>query len=113
MTDRFDYIRNYYGVPACVGRRVVVDGQPGVIAEVQGHYIGVLFDSDKPSRILPCHPTSGVEYGDMGEVRPMTRSQRRYQRFLDADGAYGTFREFLEYETACRRRAREREWMMQ
>ncbi|QGW82952.1 hypothetical protein [Variovorax paradoxus] len=81
----FAYVRDTYGVPAAIGRRVTVDGRPGVIAEDRGHYIGVNFDAHKPGDIRNAHPTWKVEYLGMGAVRPMTRSQRRYEAFLDAD----------------------------
>ena len=41
------YVKEHYKVPAEIGRRVVVDGKPGIIAEDRGHYIGVNFDADK------------------------------------------------------------------
>ena len=79
-----EYARMTYGVPGAeIGRRVTVGGKPGIIAADRGHYIGVNFDTDKPGVIRNAHPTSEVEYGDMGEVRRMTRSQRRYQDLLD------------------------------
>jgi hypothetical protein len=81
----FAYVCDTYGVPAAVGRRVTVDGEPGVIAEDRGHYIGVSFDANKPGDIRSAHPTWKVEYLGMGRVRSMTRSQRRYVAFLDAD----------------------------
>jgi len=91
----FAYIRDAYGVPAALGRRVTVDGKPGVIAADRGHYIGVNFDADKPGAIRNAHPTWKVQYLDMGTVRPMTRSQRRYEAFLDADSSMG-FGEWLK-----------------
>lgn len=81
----FKYIRDYYGVPAEIGRRVVVYGKPGVIVADCGGYIGVNFDTDKPGVIRSAHPTSEVEYGEMGVIRKMTRSQRRYQEYLSAE----------------------------
>ena len=54
------YIREYYGVPAEVGRRITFEGRPGVItsfggarilAQVQGH--------DQP---VPLHPTWEIVY---------------------------------------------------
>lgn len=36
-----EYARKAYGVPACIGRRVIAYGQPGIIAEDRGHYIGI------------------------------------------------------------------------
>lgn len=90
-----EYVRDHYGVPACIGRRVIVNGKPGIIAEDRGHYIGVLFDSDKPNVILPAHPTWKVKYLGLGKVRKMTRSQKRYQSYLRVADCYNNFAEFL------------------
>lgn len=87
MSSAFEYVRQHYGVPADLGRRVEVHGKPGVIAADRGHYIGVNFDSDKPGVIRSAHPTSEVKYLGMGFVRPMTRSQRRYEAFLEEDSS--------------------------
>ena len=38
------YASDYYDVPADIGRAVIVNGKPGVIAEDRGNYIGVNFD---------------------------------------------------------------------
>jgi hypothetical protein len=92
----FAYVRETYGAPAAIGRRVIVDGKPGVIAEDRGHYIGVNFDAHKPGDIRNAHPAWKVEYLHMGSVRPMTRSQRRYSAFLDADSSL-SFGEWLKY----------------
>jgi hypothetical protein len=78
--NNFEYIRNYYNVPAEMGRVVSMGGRQGVIAEDQGNYIGVLFDDDKPGNILTCHPTWKIEYFD--EIKPirqekLTRAQKR------------------------------------
>jgi hypothetical protein len=56
----FDYVREYYGVPAKRGMRVTVDGRPGRITSGNGHYIRVLFDGERRPSI--CHPTWRVEY---------------------------------------------------
>lgn len=89
-----EHVRDYYGVPAAIGRRVVIGGKPGIIAEDRGHYIGVNFDSDKPGVIRNAHPTSEVVYGEMGVVRKGSKSQQRYRRFLE----YGDcFESFLAY----------------
>ena len=92
-----EYAKQYYGVPADIGRRVVVNGKKGIIAEDRGNYIGVLFDSDKPGTIKNCHPTWEVEYGEMGKIRQMTRAQKRYQLYKCAGDCFGSFREFLNY----------------
>ena len=96
------YVRDYYGVPACIGRRVEIDGKPGVIAEDRGHYIGVNFDEDKPGVIKNAHPVSGVRYLEMGTVRPLTRAQRRYKRWLEVGDCFSSFKEFLRYESKAK-----------
>lgn len=95
----FAYIRSRYGVPAELGRRVTVDGRPGVIAADCGHYIGVNFDDAKPGVVANAHPTSEVEYLDMGTVRAPTRSQSRYQRWTKASICFPSFRDFLIHES--------------
>jgi hypothetical protein len=90
-----EYIRTNYGVPACIGRRVLVNGKHGIIAEDRGHYIGVNFDEDKPNDIKNAHPTWKVEYLGMGKIRKMTRSQRRYKEYLDCAECYDSFAAFL------------------
>lgn len=90
-----EYVRDYYGVPACVGRKIAFCGRPGIIAKDMGNYIGVTFDEDNPTIICPLHPTDGIEYLEMGIVRKMTRSQRRYQEYLDCADLYDSFAAFL------------------
>lgn len=92
-----EYVREYYGVPAAVGRRVLVDGKPGIIAEDRGHYIGVNFDADKPTVIFNVHPTDKVEYGEMGQPRKLTASQRRYAHYLNVADCFRNFRDYLDY----------------
>lgn len=76
------YVRDTYRVPAEIGRRVIIDGRPGIIAEDRGHYIGVNFDDVKPGVVANAHPTWRIEYGAIGQVRQITRSQRRYLDYL-------------------------------
>ncbi len=89
-----EYVCENYGVPACIGRIVMVNGKPGVIAADRGNYIGVTFDSDKPGVISNAHPTWKVEYGGIGKVRKMTRGQQRYRDWQYADCGI-TFAEWL------------------
>ena len=89
------YAKDHYNVPVCIGRLVVVNGEPGIIAEYRGHYIGVNFNSDKPGVISNYHPTWKIEYLGMGKIRKMTRSQRRYQEFLKVGDCYDSFADFL------------------
>lgn len=84
MSD-FEYVNRAYNVNACLGRRVTVDGKPGTIIEDRGGRIGVNFDSDKPGRSLPCHPTWNVVYHEeIVKPRRASRSARRYQEYLRA-----------------------------
>ncbi len=92
-----EYVRKYYNVPACIGRRVMVYGKPGIIVEDRGHYIGVTLDTDKPNRINNYHPTDGVEYLGMGKVRKLTRAQQNYRNFLRADCS-DTFAEWMRFK---------------
>lgn len=105
MAD-FSYVQHYYGVPACLGRQVIVGGKPGLIAQDRGHYIGVNFDHDKPGVVRSCHPTSDVVYGDIGRLRPMSASQRRYQEYLKVADCFESFRGWLLYSTQRRRQER-------
>jgi hypothetical protein len=90
----FEYVRTTYGVPAEIGRRVTVNGKPGIIAADRGHYIGVNFDASKPGMIMNAHPTSGVEYLGMGTVRKPSKYAARAARYREyADG----FRSFIEF----------------
>lgn len=97
--SQFEYINNYYNVNAELGRKVVVDGEPGVIAKDCGHYIGINFDKDKPGVISNCHPTWRVEYGEVGKIRKPTASQRRYQRYIDVSDCFDSFKHFLRWES--------------
>ena len=90
-----EYVRKYYGVPACIGRRIKFIGKLGTISEDRGHYIGVNFDDSKPGVISNVHPTDGVEYLEMGKVRKMTRSQQRYQDYLRVSECYESFAHYL------------------
>jgi hypothetical protein len=92
-----EYVRRYYGVPAEIGVRVVVRGKPGIIASDRGHYIGVNFDHHKPGHISNVHPTDEVQYGEMGTIRQMTRSQRRYVEYLRVAECFQSFRHYLTY----------------
>ena len=89
MSD-FQYVCDYYGVPACLNREVTMDGRTGVITASRGAHIGVTFDDGKPTTISVCHPTWKMAYGGIREPRKVTRSQRRYQEYLrsEYDGSF-------------------------
>lgn len=98
MKPPLEYVRTHYGVPADIGVRVEVYGKPGIIAEDHGHYIGVNFDSDKPGRILPCHPTDGVKYGGIGTIRKPSKSRARYLRYLEYGEMFDSFIQFCRWD---------------
>ena len=95
-----EYVRQCYGVPAEIGRRIVAYGDPGVIAEDRGNYIGVTLDSEKPGVIHNYHPTDGIVYEGMGVVRRMTRAQERYARYRRVSECFESFLEFLRWDAA-------------
>lgn len=101
----FEYINQTYGVNAQVGRRVIADGEPGVIVGCCGQYIEVNLDKHKRTVTANYHPTWHMEYLGMGKIRKMTAGQKRYQEFLDADWFDGNFAQWLgvDKETKARR----------
>lgn len=95
----FQYVKENYRVPACLGRRVIVNGKHGTIAADRGSHIGVNFDSDKPGVILNAHPTWEVTYLDeIREVRKPTRAQERYQRFIEYGDGFHSFLDFCYWD---------------
>ena len=95
----FEYIKNYYKVPAEMFREVIVDGKRGVITEDKGHYIGVTFYDSKNLMPLPCHPTWKVEYLDTFNYKPPKpknlASKIRYSHYLSLDSNMSFF-EYLK-----------------
>lgn len=92
-----EYVNEYYNVPACIGRRVEIDGKPGIVAADRGNHIGVNFDADKPGAISPAHPTWKVKYLGIGKVRKMTRSQKRYQAYLEYGDCFDDLIDFCRW----------------
>lgn len=93
-----EYVREHYKVPAKIGRIVNINGETGVIAEDRGHYIGVNFDHHKAGFISNCHPTWEAEYLGIGKIRSLTRSQRRYKRFLEYGDGFESFLDFCRWD---------------
>ncbi len=94
----FQYIKDYYNVPANMFREVTVSGEKGVITQDMGNYIGVTFYDRKNKEPFPCHPTWEVVYLETFNPKPPKnknhRSKQRYRDFLDADNGQ-TFAEFI------------------
>jgi hypothetical protein len=93
-----DYVRDYYEVPAYLGRDVIIDSRLGTITKDMGNYIGVTFHDDLKRKSLPYHPTNGVIYLD-SETDLLTlraknqRSRDRYDAYLSSE----TCLSFAEY----------------
>lgn len=54
------YIRNYYGVPAQRGHRIIADGQPGIITGTWDASLRIRLDGASYSE--PWHPTWHMQY---------------------------------------------------
>lgn len=81
-----EYIKDYYKVPAEVGRRIEYKGErEGVIVAGQDQYIEVVFDGKKRTQSVTLHPTWEIKYLGKGKVPKYTRSQQRYARFKSLD----------------------------
>ena len=80
-----EYVQQHYGVPACIGRRVIANGKPGTIVADRGHYIGVVLDDDPKRRIGNHHPTWEMQYGEMAEKLPKPVKPSNYDKFQDED----------------------------
>ena len=96
----FQYVRAFYEVPACIGRRVICYGEPGIIVEDRGNYIGVTLDKDKPGVIGSYHPTDEVVYLGMGKARKVPKARERYLRYLNCGDTFDSFLEFCRWDSS-------------
>lgn len=80
-----DYIKTRYDVPAEIGRVIKFDGRSGIIVGSHGGHLKVNFDDKKPNQYEYIHPTWNVEYGEIGKIRQLTRSQQRYQEWKKSE----------------------------
>jgi len=95
-SDNFmSYVKDYYNVPDDIGRKVEYKGKTGIIYMDGGNYVAVNFDNDKPGECSYIHPADpDLKYGEMGQVRKLTPSQKRYQDYVRSDSTL-TFAEYL------------------
>jgi hypothetical protein len=89
--DPLEYVRNYYKVPAVVGRVVMVKDRRGVITGASGPHVKVWLDGDKTD--FPYHPSDLTYTGEVGSPPKLTRSQRNYRAWLHAE----TSESFIEF----------------
>lgn len=80
-----DYVRQHYGVPACIGRRVIAYGKPGIIVKDCGHHIGIALDDDPKRRVGHYHPVDGIQYGEMADKLPKPAKRTNWDKFIDDD----------------------------
>ena len=93
-----EYVRDYYKVPAELGRLVDYGDRSGVIAEDRGNYVGVNFNDCKPGDITNIHSRDpNLSYLGMGKIRSMTRSQKRYHDYIHSETDL-TFAEWMGFE---------------
>jgi len=93
-----NYVREHYGVPAEIGRRVLAHGEPGIVAEDRGNYIGVTLDKDKPGTVNNYHPTDDIVYLDMGRVRKVPKGRLRYLRYREYGDRFVSFLEYCKWD---------------
>lgn len=96
----FEYVKEYYKVPAEFGRDVIVGKRKGTITKDMGNYIGVTFHDDEKRNSYPCHPTSEVKYLEtfthLSKLKPKnSRSKERYLNYLESDSSL-SFGEWLK-----------------
>lgn len=99
-----NYAKEYYKVPADIGRKVTYNERPGIIYKDGGTYVAVNFDDEKPGLTHNIHPTDpGLKYLGIGEIRKMTRSQQRYRRYLEWNDCFDSFLEFCYWDSDSER----------
>lgn len=69
----FQYIRDYYCVPAYKGVQVNAYGKEGIITGANGCYVMVRLAGEKIAR--PYHPTDGMTYKTCGS-RPLVEKNK-------------------------------------
>ena len=94
MSSNCEYVREHYGVPACIGRLVVAYGKPGTIVKDCGHYIGITLDEDPKRRVGRYHPVDGIVYGEMAKKVPRAPRPTNYDRYLKEEYP-DSFHEYL------------------
>lgn len=105
-----EYVQQYYQVPACIGRRVIAYGKPGVITDDFGHYIGITLDETTKRHPGRYHPIDGIEYGEMAETLPKRPRRTNFDRYYEEEWNCD-FHEFLGINRPHReKRKHEGQW---
>lgn len=90
--DPLEYIRNYYKVPAFVGRVVLYKGKRGVVTGASGPHVKAWFGDSKHDVIV--HPMDLHWTDETGQLPKRTRGQRNYMAWLHSE-TNETFIEFM------------------
>ena len=91
-----EYVREYYGVPAEIGRRVNFRGKLGTIMEDLGAHIGVEMD-DEPDLTVPLHPTWEMEYLEMKPKKASKRKLKAKSRYKLYQSMSDSFDDFISF----------------
>lgn len=68
MNYSMQYIIDYYGVPAKIGKHVEYNGKRGVIKGARNAYLLIQLEGEK--KIGCYHPTEGINYLENKEIKP-------------------------------------------
>lgn len=84
-----NYIKEHYGKPNDIGRRITYNGEGGIIWSEGDNYIHANMDKDKTGVVSRIHPSDeNLIYLEMGKPREMpklTRSQQNYQDYKNSN----------------------------
>jgi hypothetical protein len=64
-SDPLSYVREMYGVPAEVGRKVTFNGEPAEIHGAEGQYLWIVLGEEREPMLV--HPTWHIDYGVTAE----------------------------------------------
>lgn len=81
--DPLEYIRNYYNVPAVVGRVVRYKDKRGVVSGASGPHVKVWFDGEKHDTVV--HPRDLEWSNELGPLPTLTRGRRNYRAWLHSE----------------------------
>jgi len=103
--EKLQYVRDFYKVPAYVGRVVYAGGKRGVVTGASGPHVKVCLDGARRAGIY--HPADQIVWTEESAPLPKrTKGQRLYDAWLNSE-CNESFIEFLQnpYWKEYRKRA--------
>lgn len=103
--DPLQYVRDYYHVPAYVGRVVYAGRKRGIVVGASGPHVKIHIDGERHAGVY--HPTDGLQWTEESAPLPkLSRSQRNYDCYLNSE-SNESFIEWLRnpYWNEARKRA--------